>query len=60
MSTLEPTIDFILTILAAYAEEESHQISTNTKWSIMKKMKRGGNTTTRLYGYHIEKEIFTI
>ena len=60
MSTLNPTIDFMLTILAAYAEEESHQISTNTKWSIMKKMKRGGNTTTRLYGYHIEKEIFTI
>ena len=60
MSTLDPTIDFMLTILAAYAEEESHQISTNTKWSIMKKMKRGGNTTTRLYGYHIEKEVFTI
>jgi DNA invertase Pin-like site-specific DNA recombinase len=50
----------MLTILAPYAEEESHQISTNTKWSIMKKMKRGGNTTTKLYGYHIEKEIFTI
>ena len=60
MSTLDPTIDFMLTVLAAYAEEESNQISTNTKWSIMKKMKRGGNTTTRLYGYHIEKEIFTI
>ncbi|MBU1145033.1 MAG: recombinase family protein [Firmicutes bacterium] len=60
MSTLDPTIDFMLTILAAYAEEESNQISTNTKWSIMKKMKRGGNTTTRLYGYHIEKETFTI
>lgn len=60
MSTLDPTIDFMLTILAAYAEEESHQISTNTKWSIMKKMKRGGNTTTRLYGYQIEKEVFTI
>ena len=60
MSTLDPTIDFMLTILAAYAEEESHQISTNTKWSIMKKMKRGGNTTTRLYGYHIEKDVFTI
>jgi DNA invertase Pin-like site-specific DNA recombinase len=60
MSTLDPTIDFMLTILAAYAEEESNQISTNTKWSIMKKMKRGGNTTTKLYGYHIEKETFTI
>jgi len=60
MSTLDPTIDFMLTVLAAYAEEESNQISTNTKWSIMKKMKRGGNTTTRLYGYDIEKESFTI
>jgi hypothetical protein len=26
----------------------------------MKKMKRGGNTTTKLYGYNIEKETFTI
>jgi len=60
MSTLDPAIDFMLTVLAAYAEEESNQISTNTKWSIMKKMKRGGNTTTKLYGYHIEKETFTI
>lgn len=23
-------------------------------------MKRGGNTTKRLYGYHIEKEVFTL
>ena len=60
MSTLDPTIDFMLTVLAAYAEEESNQISTNTKWSIMKKMKRGGNTTTRLYGYQIKKETFSI
>ena len=60
MSTLDPTIDFMLTVLVAYAEEESNQISTNTKWSIMKKMKRGGNTTTRLYGYDIEKETFAI
>lgn len=60
MSTLDPTIDFMLTILAAYAEEESNQISINTKWSIMKKMKNGGNTTTRLCGYGIEKETFTI
>lgn len=60
MSTLDPTIDFMLTIFAAYAEEESNQISTNTKWYIMKKMKRGGNTTTRLYGYQIEKETFSI
>lgn len=26
----------------------------------MKKMKPGGNTTTRLYGYDIENEIYTI
>jgi len=37
MSALDSTIDFMLTILAAYAEEKSHQISTNTKWPIMKK-----------------------
>lgn len=60
LSTLDSTIDFMLTILAAYAEEESNQISSNTIWSIMKKMKRGGNATTRLYGYHIKKGTFTI
>lgn len=26
----------------------------------MKEIKRGGNTTTRLYGYQIEKETFSI
>ena len=33
MSTLDPTIDFMLTVLAAYAEEEkrNQSVSTNTR-----------------------------
>lgn len=33
---------------------------TNTIRSIMKKMKRDSNTTTKLYGYKIRKEAFTV
>ena len=50
----------MLMVLAAYAEEESDQISTNTNWPIMKKKKPGGNITTKLYCHHIEKGTFTI
>ena len=45
----------MLIVLAAYDEEESNKISTNTKWPLMKKIKCSGNTTTKLYGYQIEK-----
>lgn len=52
--------DFMLSILAAYAEEESQQISINTKWGFEKKMRMGFNTSNKLYGYKIIGDIYLI
>jgi site-specific DNA recombinase len=52
--------DFMLSILAAYAEEESQQISINTKWGIEKKMRMGFNTSNKLYGYKIIGDVYLI
>lgn len=60
ISTLDPSIEFLLTILAVHAEEESKNISSNVKWSVKQKIDRGGNFTTNLYGYRIDGEEWTI
>lgn len=43
--------EFLLTLLASFAQEESHSISENVKWSIRKDFENGKNHTARLYGY---------
>ena len=43
ISTLDPSIEFLLTILAVHAEEESKNMSSNVKWSVKQKINRGGN-----------------
>ncbi len=60
ISTLDPSIEFLLTILAVHAEEESKNISSNVKWSVKQKINRGGNFTTKLYGYRIDGEEWII
>jgi len=60
ISTLDPSIEMILTVLAMHAEEESKNISENTNWSFKRKMRAGGNFTTYLYGYNITKGVWTI
>ena len=40
ISSLDPKIDFMLTILSSIAQEESRSISSNVKWAIEKKAKR--------------------
>ena len=60
ISTLDPSIEMILTVLAMHAEEELKNISANTMWTIKRKMKRGGNFTTYLYGYKINGESWEI
>jgi|GEM_PF-6641153 len=40
LSTLDPSIEMILTVLAMRAEEESRNISENTNWTIKRKMKK--------------------
>lgn len=41
MSSLDPKIDFILTIMSSIAQEESRNISENTKWGIRKRFAQG-------------------
>ncbi len=60
LNTSDPTIGFLLTVLAVHAEEESKSISSNVKWSVKRKAQRGGNLTTQLYGYKIDGENWSI
>lgn len=60
ISTLDPSIEMILTVLAMHAEEEIKNISENTRWNFQRKMRAGGNFTTYLYGYNIRGERWTI
>lgn len=43
--------EIILTILAAFAQEESHSISENTKWGIRKRFEEGISRWCNIYGY---------
>lgn len=60
ISSLDPTMEFLLSVLAMQAEEESKNISDNTKWNIKRKVRAGGNMTTFLFGYSIKGEEWTI
>ena len=49
------TSEFMLTILARFAEDESHSISGNCKWSIRNRFKEGTyKQTIAPYGYDFE------
>lgn len=54
-------IDFLLTVLSSFAQEESRAISTNVKWSVEKRFKQGKMHITRLFGYDkVGKDDLTI
>lgn len=53
ISSLDPKIDFMLTILSSVAQEESRAISSNVKWTIEKKAKNGIVDPRRIYGYDV-------
>ncbi|MGI6771697.1 MAG: recombinase family protein [Acholeplasmataceae bacterium] len=60
ISSLDPSFDMILTILTSLSEEESKSNSNNVLWTYKKKMREGGNTTPRLFGYTIKNGEFII
>lgn len=60
ISSLDPQTEFVLSVLAMQAEEESKNISDNTKWSVKRKIHSGLNLTSSLYGYKIDGEKWTI
>jgi DNA invertase Pin-like site-specific DNA recombinase len=56
----DPKMDFMLTILASISQEESRSISTNIKWSLERKYKRGEVTPIRIYGYDVKDKQYVI
>lgn len=51
--------EFILTTLAALAQEESRTISENMRWSMEKRSPRGDVPNMRCYGYELSDEFET-
>ena len=51
LDTADPTSDFILTTLAAIAQEESRSISTNIRWGLQKRYPKGQAHNIQIYGY---------
>jgi len=60
ISSLDPKIDFMLTILSSIAQEESRAISTNVKWAYDKKFKKGIVDARRIYGFDVVDNKFVI
>ena len=51
LDTADPTSDFILTTLAAIAQEESRSISSNIRWGNKKRYTKGQVRNYDIYGY---------
>ncbi len=51
IDTGQPYSEILLTILAAFAQEESRSISENIKWGIRKRFEAGIDRWTNIYGY---------
>lgn len=51
LDTADPTSDFILTTLAAIAQEESRSISSNIRWGNQKRYPKGQARNNDIYGY---------
>jgi DNA invertase Pin-like site-specific DNA recombinase len=51
--------ELMLTLLAAFAQEESHSISDNVKISIRHGFEEGKQHISRLYGYNVKKGTLT-
>ncbi len=60
LSSLSADGELILTLLAAFAEEESRSHSENIKWSIRKRFEQGKLWHTAAFGYIWNGETFVI
>lgn len=60
IDTMTSDGELMLTLLAAFAQNESQSISTNVCWSIRNKFKEGHPHRTILYGYRWKKTHFEI
>ena len=61
IDTSESYSEMLLTIMAAFAQEESRSISENVKWGMRKRFEAGQEIPMPIYGYrHTEKEMYQI
>lgn len=61
IDTAESISEMLLTVMAAFAQEESRSISENVKWGMRKRFEAGQEWKIPLYGYrHTEDEKFII
>ena len=60
IDTMSGDGEFMLSILASFAQEESRSVSENCKWRVRKKFEQGIPTGFGMYGYEIRNGNFTI
>ena len=60
IDTLSGDGELMLSILASFFQEESRNVSENCKWRIRKPFEQGLPTGLRMYGFAVEKGIFTV
>lgn len=60
INTLTADGDFLLTLLASFAEAEARSVSENTLWSIRKRFEQGLGNSFIIYGYRWDGEKFNI
>ena len=56
LDTASAASEMLLTVLAAFAQEESRSISENLKWGIRKRYEMGQARWTPLYGYRLNED----
>lgn len=61
IDTAESISEMLLTVMAAFAQEESRSISENVKWGMRKRFEAGQEWRIPVYGYrHTEQEMYVI
>lgn len=61
IDTAESISEMLLTVMAAFAQEESRSISENVKWGMRKRFEAGQEWRIPIYGYrHTEEEMYII
>ena len=61
IDTAESISEMLLTVMAAFAQEESRSISENVKWGMRKRFEAGQEWRIPIYGYrHTEDEMYII
>ena len=58
--TLSADGELMITLLAAYAQEESYNVSENQKWRIRKMFEQGHPNTGRMLGYRLKDGVLEI